>query len=145
MKIDAALVVELRKERSWSQEELAVASGLNLRTVQRIEREGSISLQSKKALAAAFEVEATSLDYIEPTCVTQYEYKTVVLKSDATWISGWGKKKFNDGPFEIDSTINDYAAKGWRVHTITYGNSVHGGAGQAIVVFERSYLTEIEP
>lgn len=142
MKIDAALVIELRKERSWSQEELSVASGLNLRTVQRIEREGSISLQSKKAIASAFDIEATALDYIEPNCVTHFEYKTVVLKSDATWISGWGKKKLNDGPFEIDNAINEYASKGWRVHTINYGNSVHGGAGQAIVVFERAYMTE---
>ena len=28
------LVLEARKQRSWSQEELAIASGLNLRTIQ---------------------------------------------------------------------------------------------------------------
>ena len=30
MKINAGLVLEARKEKSWSQEELAIASGLNL-------------------------------------------------------------------------------------------------------------------
>ena len=54
MKIKADLVLEARKRKAWSQDELAVASGLNLRTIQRIESEASASLQSKKALASAF-------------------------------------------------------------------------------------------
>jgi transcriptional regulator with XRE-family HTH domain len=41
MKINADLVLKARKEKSWSQEELAIASGLNLRTIQRIESEAS--------------------------------------------------------------------------------------------------------
>ena len=65
MKINAALVVKLRNERSWSQDELAAASGLNLRTVQRIEGDGSASLQSKKALAAALAIDTRDLD-VEP-------------------------------------------------------------------------------
>ena len=52
MKINADVVLKARKQKSWSQEELAIASGLNLRTIQRIEREASASLQSKKALAS---------------------------------------------------------------------------------------------
>jgi transcriptional regulator with XRE-family HTH domain len=62
MKIDAELIIRLRKERSWSQEELAIASGLNLRTIQRIEREALASLQSKKAVAAALEVDTQDLE-----------------------------------------------------------------------------------
>ena len=53
MKINADLVLKARKGKSWSQEELAIASGLNLRTIQRIESEASASLQSKKALAVS--------------------------------------------------------------------------------------------
>jgi hypothetical protein len=41
MKINAELMVERRKERFWSQRELAAASGLHLRTKQRIEKEAS--------------------------------------------------------------------------------------------------------
>lgn len=48
MKIDIDTVVKLRTERLWSQDELSIAAGLNLRTIQRIENEGTISLQSKK-------------------------------------------------------------------------------------------------
>jgi transcriptional regulator with XRE-family HTH domain len=66
MKISTELLVRLRNERSWSQDELALASGLNLRTIQRIERDGSVSLQSKKALAAAFEIDPRALDAKSP-------------------------------------------------------------------------------
>jgi transcriptional regulator with XRE-family HTH domain len=62
MKINAELVIKLRKERSWSQDELAVAAGLNLRTIQRIESDGLASLQSKKALAAALDIDVRDLE-----------------------------------------------------------------------------------
>jgi transcriptional regulator with XRE-family HTH domain len=62
MRVNAALIVRLRKERSWSQDELAVASGLNLRTIQRIENDAQASLQSKKALAAALEIDTRDLE-----------------------------------------------------------------------------------
>ena len=57
MKISTEFLLKARRQRSWSQDELAIASGLNLRTIQRIEREGSASLQSRKALAAALELD----------------------------------------------------------------------------------------
>ena len=83
MKINAALVAKLRRNRSWSQDELAVASGLNLRTIQRIEKHALASLQSKKAVAAAFDIDARDLDCEEdpmkpcPVCGSNeiYEYK----------------------------------------------------------------------
>ena len=62
MKINADLMTQLRRKRSWSQDELAIASGLNLRTIQRIERYGIASLQSKKAVAAAFSIDTRDLD-----------------------------------------------------------------------------------
>lgn len=60
--IDRDLIKKFRNERSWSQDHLASVSGLSLRTVQRIENDGVCSLESKKALAAAFEVNASNLD-----------------------------------------------------------------------------------
>jgi transcriptional regulator with XRE-family HTH domain len=62
MQINTQLVINLRKKRSCSQDELATACGLNLRTIQRIESDGVASLQSRKALAAAFDVEIDELD-----------------------------------------------------------------------------------
>jgi transcriptional regulator with XRE-family HTH domain len=83
MKIKADLIVKLRKERSWSQDELAIATGLNLRTIQRIEKHASASLQSRKAVAAAFDIDVRDLDDEEldmqpcPVCGSNeiYQYK----------------------------------------------------------------------
>ena len=60
--IDKDLIKKLRIERSWSQDQLSSVSGLSLRTVQRVESEGTCSLESKKSLAAAFEINANDLD-----------------------------------------------------------------------------------
>jgi transcriptional regulator with XRE-family HTH domain len=54
-------VHKLRLERGWSQEQLAQHSGLSARTIQRIERGGTASLESLKCLAAVFETSVTSL------------------------------------------------------------------------------------
>ena len=83
MKINAALVTQLRKSKAWSQEELAIASGLNVRTIQRVEAEASASLQSKKALASALDIQVQDLDFEEstlkpcPVCQSNeiYQYK----------------------------------------------------------------------
>jgi DNA-binding XRE family transcriptional regulator len=65
MKINAELVLKLRNQYSWTQEELAIAAGLNLKTIQRIEKKASASLQSKKALASVFNINTQDLDYEE--------------------------------------------------------------------------------
>ena len=81
MKINAKLVSKLRKQRSWTQEELAIASGLNLKTVQRIEKKATASLQSKKALASVFNIDVQDLDHEEkpmtpcPECHSEKVYK----------------------------------------------------------------------
>lgn len=56
MKIDPARLRKLRDARAWSQEHLASVAGLSVRTVQRIEAEGSASAESRLALAAALDV-----------------------------------------------------------------------------------------
>lgn len=61
MKINPEYVRDERKRRSWSQEELATAAGLNLRTIQRIEAKGVASLQSAKALAVALDIDVQRL------------------------------------------------------------------------------------
>lgn len=61
MHINSARLRELRIARQWSQEQLANLSGLNLRTIQRLESGAKISTESLRALAAVFEVPAESL------------------------------------------------------------------------------------
>jgi len=53
MKVDPTKLRLLREARSWSQERLADAAGLSLRTVQRVEREGNASAETRLALAGA--------------------------------------------------------------------------------------------
>lgn len=61
MHVNADRLRELRAARQWSQEQLARLSSLNLRTIQRLEAGGKISMESLRALAAVFEVPAESL------------------------------------------------------------------------------------
>lgn len=66
MHINSNRLRELRAARQWSQEQLAQLSGLNLRTIQRLESGAKISTESLRALAAVFEVPAESLLAGEP-------------------------------------------------------------------------------
>jgi transcriptional regulator with XRE-family HTH domain len=61
MRINSSRLRELRIARQWSQEQLAQLSGLNLRTIQRLESGARASTESLRALAAVFEVPAESL------------------------------------------------------------------------------------
>ncbi len=65
MKINVDLLLQMRKAKAWTQDELATASGLNLRTVQRIESEATASLQSIKALASTYNINVRDLEYEE--------------------------------------------------------------------------------
>lgn len=56
----------LRLEKYWSQEQLAQLSGLNVRTIQRLEKGESVGIETLKSLAAVFEVSTEELiDIIE--------------------------------------------------------------------------------
>lgn len=50
-----------RKDNGWSQELLAKASGLSLRTIQRAEKDGNSSAETQLALAAAFDISPQEL------------------------------------------------------------------------------------
>lgn len=58
---DVAKIRRWREERCWSQEHLADAAGIGLRTVQRIEKGEQASRESVMALAAAFDVDVMAL------------------------------------------------------------------------------------
>lgn len=75
LSIDGAAVKRLREERAWSQEHLAKASGLSLRTVQRIEADGTASPESVLALAGAFGVEVGQLRASRMTPLPQRRYR----------------------------------------------------------------------
>lgn len=51
----------LRLEKHWSQEELAQLSGLNVRTIQRLEKGHTVGAETLKSLAAVFEISTNEL------------------------------------------------------------------------------------
>lgn len=64
MKVDARKIKALRLEKSWSQEELAEQASVSLRTIQRMELDGTASLKSRRAVADAFGVDPAALDCV---------------------------------------------------------------------------------
>lgn len=57
MQLNAMKIRQLRMEKAWTQQQLAEICGLSLRTIQRVEVHGIASLETSKALAAAFNIE----------------------------------------------------------------------------------------
>src|SRR5688500_5243099 len=103
MRINVDVVLRVRKQKSWSQEELAIASGLNLRTIQRIESEASASLQSKKALASALDLDVHDLDYQETRMRSTWEYRVVETKDRAA----------------LQTELSTAGAEGWELVSAT--------------------------
>ncbi|CAM3830688.1 helix-turn-helix domain-containing protein [Parendozoicomonas haliclonae] len=66
MEVNAQNIKQLRQERAWTQQHLADACGLSLRTVQRAENYGNCSLDTLQALASVFEVEIVQLKLVPP-------------------------------------------------------------------------------
>ena len=135
MNINSALVKQLRSEKFWSQEELASKSGLNLRTVQRIEKEATASLQSKKALAGAFGVAVKDLEYQESLSMQTYEYKTL----DIEWKQGFlSRLKMPQLP-DLTPTLNREGQEGWRLVQIVLPDLLLGGKSveKVVAIFER--------
>ena len=55
------IIRKLRQERGWSQEQLSELSDLSVRTIQRIEGGQKPSMETLRALAAAFDTDVASL------------------------------------------------------------------------------------
>ena len=56
------LIQKLRLKRGWSQQQLAQASGLSARTIQRIEAGQPASVETLKSIASVFEVDFSTLN-----------------------------------------------------------------------------------
>lgn len=64
-------IQQLRLEKGWSQEDLAMHSGLSVRTIQRIETGKRASLETLKCLAAVFETSVSQLVQEKPMTSSQ--------------------------------------------------------------------------
>lgn len=74
MEINSSLIKNLRAKRLMSQQELATACGVSLRTIQRLESDGKVSAETLKALAAVFEV---NHDFLHENSDFGGEYRNV--------------------------------------------------------------------
>lgn len=91
--INQDLIKKIRNEKCWSQEHLALVSGVSLRTVQRIENEGKCSIDSKKALAAALELDVKELNSASPKAVLPVNDKK--LKAAISWLENIDAGKYS--------------------------------------------------
>lgn len=64
---DQKALISLRRDKLWTQEDLAAASGVSTRTIQRIELGDGGSLETWKALAAASDVDVGVFE-VKPVC-----------------------------------------------------------------------------
>ncbi len=64
MDVNAKKIKTLRTQKGWTQQHLADACAISLRTVQRVERYGNASQETVSSLAAVFEI--SQLDIVVP-------------------------------------------------------------------------------
>lgn len=69
----------MRLQHGWSQQQLAAITDISVRTIQRIEKQGECSLESKMALASAFGVAPNELDTLP----------NVALKTHSQSLNAW--------------------------------------------------------
>jgi DNA-binding XRE family transcriptional regulator len=135
MNINSVLVKQLRSEKSWSQDELAIASGLNLRTVQRIEKEATASLQSKKALASVFGIAVKDLEHMESATMQKHEYKTLDIEWKQGFLAGIKTPPLPD----LKAILNREGQEGWRLVQILSPNLLMSAKAveKMVAIFER--------
>jgi transcriptional regulator with XRE-family HTH domain len=63
----AQKVKKMREERAWTQSQLADVANINLRTVQRLERDGAASFDTLMAIATAFVIDVKELSPVSKT------------------------------------------------------------------------------
>ena len=129
MKINAALVIQNRMLKAWTQEQLAIASGLSQRTIQRVESEANASLETKKALAATFNIDIADLECEEIETVSKYEYKTVELPFKLRF--------FKSGTPDVESLLNAEGRQGWQLKQIVIPASGFGESDSMVAILER--------
>lgn len=80
-------IKQSRIDKGWSQEDLAMHSGLSVRTIQRIENGKRASLESLKCLAAVFETNVSNLVQEKTMTSTQTPSQHFVEQAEQEAIS----------------------------------------------------------
>lgn len=82
MAISGETIKSLREAKAWSQAHLAEAAGLSLRTVQRVEAEGTASPETRLAIAGALGVPVDALNAVAVAPVAPVAAPAPVVEPD---------------------------------------------------------------
>lgn len=96
------ILKQLRISRHLTQEQLADMSGLNVRTIQRIESGHNASLESLKCLASVLEVDLSTLKQETFTV----DKSTDLWKSHPLWLKWWFAFNYFSSRPSRKATIN---------------------------------------
>lgn len=115
---DHEKLIARRKEKFWTQDDLAAASGLSTRTIQRMERNGHSSIDSWKAVCAAFallpeELLKDTVDIIEQTEAQQAQMRKAVIGAVLCSAAGligcsFGWWQIFTGPVDFHEAVTEY-------------------------------------
>lgn len=64
MQLHSSIIKSLRDDRAWTQQHLADACGISLRTIQRVEKYGNASQETALGLASVFEIDIEDLKVV---------------------------------------------------------------------------------
>lgn len=126
-------IKRLRVSKGWTQERLALVAGLSYRTIQRIERDGHCSLDSKMALSAAFDITLNELSNEEQNVLNNIFDLTFVMDRQGVF-----KSVHSDKPELLYRPINEIIGKKYvdimpshvskmvskAIEKLSYGNKV---------------------
>jgi two-component system sensor histidine kinase/response regulator len=80
-------IKQLRLDKGWTQERLALVTGLSYRTIQRIERDGRCALDSKIALSSAFGIPLLDLSNESQNLLDKVFDLTLVQDANGVYIT----------------------------------------------------------
>lgn len=106
------IVKKLRDQNNWSQEQLAEISGLNVRTIQRVESGQKASLETLKCLASVLEIDISKLTEV----ITVIDRESDSWKDLPWWFrfNMWGCNT-RQSLFRIEIILMSFAFLSWFV------------------------------
>ncbi len=84
MEVNAQKIKGLRQDKGWTQQHMAEACGLSLRTVQRVENYGNCSADTLQAIASVLEVSLSELKLIP---VNSEQTSNSGVPSQGRWVN----------------------------------------------------------
>ena len=117
VQLNNSKIQRLRIQRCWSQEELASASNLSVRTIQRVEKKGNASLETIKALASVFEV--TPIDLQDNKNI---QHVTFVFICKYAWLVAFAISSVLFGLWIIDILIPTLKGADFNLQYEMHGN-----------------------